>query len=70
MADNIFDDNEFRFHLGSTLVSVALSAENVGGWSFLINQIKEVDSGIDVTNLYDHEAVIREVFNNRSWEPC
>lgn len=70
MADDIFDDIEFRFTLGSTLVSVALSAENVGGWSFLINQIKEIDSGIDVTNLYDHEAVIREVFNNRSWEPC
>ena len=70
MADDIFDDLEFRFHLGSTLVSVSMSAENVGGWSFLINQIKEIDSGIDVTNLYDHESVVREIFKDRSWEPC
>lgn len=67
--EDLVDDIEFRFDIGSTSICVVLSAENIGGsWSLLIKQIREIDSGIDLTNVYDHHAIEKAIFNAGCWE--
>lgn len=67
--EDLVDELEFRFHIGSTSVCVVLSAENVGGsWALLIKQIKETDSGIDLTNVYDHSQIEKAIFHAGCWE--